>query len=530
MKHNFKKTVSLFLAAMMLLTVAVIGVSAEDAATTETPKYTQNTGWGDTDGDNVFEVGTPEDLLALAAKRPANGSYAGKTIKLTADIDMNPGWDASSGIEPVNVWATMFRFDGILDGQGHVIRGLYSKGDANGSNASFITNLVGAKIMNLRIENSWFTAAKNNAGFVSCVKNDSSLENVYVNAIVESKGVCAGGIISWFYTSAAATETPKATLKSCVFDGSVTALNYAGGLIGMSGSYKVNEETGAFFFNKSYEVTMEDCANYGSVSVGTEGLYVGGLIGAAPGVTSLTRCYNAGTMTAFAGAKSALLNVVQDAVAGVVIADCYFKQEEGTSAFTKTEAATSVTMTYEGASATELTALNADQLIEKTAFKTAKWEMNDTKALPAGVADMVREHNYEAVVTPPTCKDRGYTTYTCKDEGCNASYVGDYTETTAHTEGEEWIVDKEPTTEAAGSRHKECTVCGKTVKTEVLKKLEPEVTEAPATEAPATEAPATTTGNTTTEKGGCGATVTAGLAGMVLLFAGAAFSMRKKED
>ena len=33
------------------------------------------------------------------------------------------------------------------------------------------------------------------------------------------------------------------------------------------------------------------------------------------------------------------------------------------------------------------------------------------------------EHDYEAVVTAPTCTDAGYTTYTCKVEGCTKSYT-----------------------------------------------------------------------------------------------------------
>ena len=43
-------------------------------------------------------------------------------------------------------------------------------------------------------------------------------------------------------------------------------------------------------------------------------------------------------------------------------------------------------------------------------------------------------------------------------------------EADAHTPSE-WIVDKEATTEEAGSRHQECTVCGKVLKTETIAKL-----------------------------------------------------------
>ena len=40
-------------------------------------------------------------------------------------------------------------------------------------------------------------------------------------------------------------------------------------------------------------------------------------------------------------------------------------------------------------------------------------------------------HEYEAVVTPPTCTEQGYTTYTCPEDG--ESYVDDYVEPLGHT-------------------------------------------------------------------------------------------------
>ena len=77
-------------------------------------------------------------------------------------------------------------------------------------------------------------------------------------------------------------------------------------------------------------------------------------------------------------------------------------------------------------------------------------------------------HNYVGVVTEPTCTEMGYTTYTC--EGCGDSYKSDYTKANGHKEGD-WIIDKEPTTDAEGQRHKVCTVCGETLITETIEKL-----------------------------------------------------------
>ena len=94
-------------------------------------------------------------------------------------------------------------------------------------------------------------------------------------------------------------------------------------------------------------------------------------------------------------------------------------------------------------------------------------------------------HKYNAATTPPTCTERGYTTYTC--ENCGDSYIDDYINATGHIVGEwvtdtekhwhicsacgerfdeanhtesDWITDKEALPDIMGEKHKECTVCG----------------------------------------------------------------------
>ncbi len=102
------------------------------------------------------------------------------------------------------------------------------------------------------------------------------------------------------------------------------------------------------------------------------------------------------------------------------------------------------------------------------------------------VADYVDvvAHNYKFAITPPTCTDRGYTIYACD---CGDMYVGDYVDATGHTAGadatctddqvctvcgdvlveahghsysDEWTVDVEPTHTTDGSKSHHCTVCG----------------------------------------------------------------------
>ena len=76
------------------------------------------------------------------------------------------------------------------------------------------------------------------------------------------------------------------------------------------------------------------------------------------------------------------------------------------------------------------------------------------------------EHSYTAVVTAPTCTEKGYTTHTC---ACGDSYVDTYTDALGHA----WdggTVTKEPTETETGTKTFTCTRCSET-KTEVIPAL-----------------------------------------------------------
>lgn len=68
----------------------------------------------------------------------------------------------------------------------------------------------------------------------------------------------------------------------------------------------------------------------------------------------------------------------------------------------------------------------------------------------------VNEHDYVAVVTPPNCTEKGYTTYACRN--CSHSYKGNEVDATGHTWGE-WKVIKEATTTETGKKERVCERC-----------------------------------------------------------------------
>lgn len=177
----------------------------------------------------------------------ANGtSYSGKTVVLSADIDL--GNQNMSGVQSNANNA----FQGTFDGQGYTIKNFYLS--AGGDYWGLFRYTAGnAVIKNLNFENVNVSGSGKDVGAVVGYAGGSlTMSNVHVHS------------------------------------GSVTGSgNDVGGLVGI---YK---ETSSGALN------MTDCSNAASVSGG----YCGGLVGYSESKVGETfiRCYNAGTVTASAG-------------------------------------------------------------------------------------------------------------------------------------------------------------------------------------------------------------------------------------
>ena len=72
--------------------------------------------------------------------------------------------------------------------------------------------------------------------------------------------------------------------------------------------------------------------------------------------------------------------------------------------------------------------------------------------------ETAHEHSYDAVVTAPTCTEKGYTTHTC---ACGDSYVDTYVDALGHA-WDSGKVTKEPTETETGVKTFTCTRCGET--------------------------------------------------------------------
>ena len=138
---------------------------------------------------------------------------------------------------------------------------------------------------------------------------------------------------------------------------------------------------------------------------------------------------------------------------------------------------------------------NKDATCTADGTKTAKCDHCDATDTVTDT-DSKLGHNYVGVVTNSTCTEQGYTTHTCSR--CKDSYVDTYVDALGHTVTEweygdsthwhictacgekldeaehtasDWIIDREASMQITGEKHKECTICGKILETEIIPKL-----------------------------------------------------------
>ena len=205
--------------------------------------------------DDPFQIETAQQLALLAKvtnryygldgyeeeKLYRDGHYV-----LTADIALNDtsdfaNWETQAPAyswEPIgrkNEENRTARFQGVFDGQGHTISGLYcsyASSDTNDEEAGgLFAEANGAQIRNVNITDSMLIVDyKEQTGMLAAECHDSVIENCNVSARIVARGVrYAGGVIGGMTGDAG-------FLKGCSFSGKITAEDIAGYLGGVCGS------------------------------------------------------------------------------------------------------------------------------------------------------------------------------------------------------------------------------------------------------------------------------------------------------
>ena len=215
-------------------------------------------------------IDSGELLAALVQSVNDGNDYAGYTIKLTKNLDLNGNEWTPIGQKNGN------KFKGTFDGQGYTVTGLKiseKKAAAFDGYVAFFGATDSATIKNLTVAGS--VTGNDAAGIVGKGVN-TTLENCHNKATITAT-VKAAGIVA---------SLDKGTLKNCTNSGAITTTgtNPAAGIVAWC-------NPGA---------TIVDCQNFGAVTVTGSGdsSQAGGICGNLGNNSTVTNCSNSGKISA----------------------------------------------------------------------------------------------------------------------------------------------------------------------------------------------------------------------------------------
>ena len=230
-------------------------------------------GTPDDEADDYYEIANAGQLYWFADKvNSDHANFGAANAVLTADITVNENVLATVGavdFDPATTalkqWIPIgkanFFYNGIFDGAGHSISGLYVYDTSNYAEIGFIGFLGNGTVKDLTISDSSFTGGY--GSFVGAIVGymlSSTVEGCFSNAAVS--GYYAGGIVGY--------QNDNDIIRNCGFIGSVYGTDAAGGIIGGAGYFR----------------HLENCFVSGAVSGEST---VGGIVGVS--VLPVTNCY-----------------------------------------------------------------------------------------------------------------------------------------------------------------------------------------------------------------------------------------------
>ncbi|SHI14252.1 Listeria/Bacterioides repeat-containing protein [Sporobacter termitidis DSM 10068] len=274
--------------------------------------------WLEPEGDE-YELATADQLVALRTAVNRGNTFKGKTIRLTADIDM-------SGKTFMGIGSEEKPFMGSFDGQTHTISGLNLQ-TAEQDNRGFFTGIENATVKNLTV-GGVITGRDNTGLLAGCPKGSTVFENCFVAAGSSISGRnCAGGLIgrAGYGISVVGCET----LATGASEGlpaanvSVRGAGTAGGLVGLleakpegatpvicvqdsvsravvetTGSSAAGSYGGGVAGRMEAGTAVQNCRNEGPVS---SYQYSGGIVGAMDKLAAVTGCVNSAAVEAGSG-------------------------------------------------------------------------------------------------------------------------------------------------------------------------------------------------------------------------------------
>ena len=292
-----KKLLSLLLA--LCLVMALVPMTAFAAGTTDSWDGTADTSWYD-ENETEFHLQTAEQLAGMAKLINDDTAYfKDKTVYLDNDLDLG-GHEWISIGDGANT--DVGSFQGVFDGQSHVVYNLYSheglKSENKDNNNNLYRNglfgaIYNATVQNLGIENADIVIPMNDTstygkGILVDWMTNSTIKNCYTTG-----SITGGSYIEKFIGGIAGFLNGNNSISQCYSTAAITG-NY-------DGEYYAEQEGGlepmdcwdslGGIVGASYtgQVTISDCWFGGEIVVNSIQAPVGGIIGYGKGV-SMVNC------------------------------------------------------------------------------------------------------------------------------------------------------------------------------------------------------------------------------------------------
>ena len=292
-----KKLLSLLLA--LCLVMALVPMTAFAAGTTDSWDGTADTSWYD-ENETEFHLQTAEQLAGMAKLiNDDRANFKDKTIYLENDLDLG-GHEWISIGDGANT--DVGSFQGVFDGQSHVVYNLYSheglKSENKDNNNNLYRNglfgsIYNATVKNLGIENADIVIPMKDGstygkGILVDWMTDSTINNCYTTG-----SITGGSYIEKYIGGIAGFLNGNNSISQCYSTAAITG-NY-------DGEYYAEQEGGlepmdcwdslGGIVGASYtgQVTISDCWFGGEIVVNSIQAPVGGIIGYGEGV-SMVNC------------------------------------------------------------------------------------------------------------------------------------------------------------------------------------------------------------------------------------------------
>ena len=193
--------------------------------------------------NGTIEISTVDQLKEFRDAVNSGTTFAGKTVKLTADLDLS----GESNWTPIGnlVAYPSQSFNGTFDGNGHSISNVtVNDNTPNHAVAGLFGSVVNGTIKNLTVKNVNLTSTHYAGGIVAYTSNGPTIENCKViGSTIKStpeivngsydNGDKIGGIMGY--------ATAGSTINNCTVEGvTITAYRDMGGIVGFSAGTVTN--------------------------------------------------------------------------------------------------------------------------------------------------------------------------------------------------------------------------------------------------------------------------------------------------